>query len=218
MVFISSFTLSLSLSIGLHRTFLPASLPTSHMAHTLADATAPPIHSVHAGDKSTCDAACPPAPPPSIKRRWCRRCRRRRTVSASSNASNCWGPCAIHRERCQVPAAAYLTWCRPSTGRPQWWSRWTRRAARGCSKWPPPPWRCYSYCALRRGRLLLLVAVVVFRWRWGMCVLWFVDTRVFHTKIWGGKFRAADKSLERNVFGGLATTRFSGFMWWLKSR
>lgn len=141
--------------------FLPATLPTRHLDHTFA---VPRIWNVVISIAMDTSAMLPPS-----SRRRCR------TTVPASNASNCWGPCAIHLERCRVPAAAYLTSCRPSTGRQRWWSRWTRPAGRGCSKWQPPPLHCYSlsFCWVFCGRVV----------GWGRaeipakCV-WFVDTRV----------------------------------------
>lgn len=111
--------------------FLPPALPIRHLNNTSA---VPRIRTVVVSDKFDTSAL----PSSTRPQRGCR-------TMPESNASNCWGPCAIHLERFQVPAAAYLTSCHPSTGQQRWWSRWTPLARRECSKLPLLPSHCYSW-------------------------------------------------------------------------
>lgn len=74
--------------------------------------------------------------------------------------SNSRGALAIHRRSDLAPVGAYLTSVRPSFGRLLWSARWILPAVPEYSRWPPQPWRCYSFNYLVWARVPILKSFV----------------------------------------------------------
>lgn len=74
--------------------------------------------------------------------------------------SNSRGALAIHRRSDLAPVGAYLTSVRPSFGRLLWSARWILPAVPEYSRWPPQPWRCYSFNYLVWTRVPILKSFV----------------------------------------------------------
>lgn len=87
----------------------------------------------------------------------------------SCKATNNSSSFVIHLGSCQVPAGVCLIWAPRIAARPLWWSQWTPPAGPGCSKWPQPPWRCYSSPRLWVVSLLFPFTVLCLLWSVSCC-------------------------------------------------